>query len=124
MVVGLGFWALPRKSVVVATLARALLMAAEVAVRPKLASRRNVAGPSEPGRGSRGATNAGQPVKLPRFAAAFEAVGPRRLGLNPLPMLDAAPEAFWSLVPLPENMLLFRTSLLIVSEAIADARAG
>ena len=45
---------MPRKSVVGAALSRALLMAAEVAVSPKLASRRNVAGPSEPGRGSRG----------------------------------------------------------------------
>src|SRR5208283_6158973 len=89
-VVGLGFSGLPRKSVVVATLSSALLIAAEVDSSPKLASRKNVAGPSDPGRGSRGAINAGYPVKLPRSAAAFAARGPSRVGSNPLPMFSAA----------------------------------
>ena len=73
-----------------ATLSSALLIAAEVESSPKLASRKNVAGPSDPGRGSYGATNAGYPVKLPRLAAAFAASGPSLVGSNPLPMLTAA----------------------------------
>ena len=108
----------------VAAPAQALLMAAEVPVRPKLASRRNVAGPSEPGRGSRGATKAGQPVKFPWFAAASVAFGPSKFWLKPLavPMLDVAPEAFWSLVPLPENMLALQDQLVRRLRGDAHAR--
>ena len=83
-----------------------------------------MAGPSEPGRGSRGATNAGYPVKLPRLAAAFAASGPSNAGLNPLPMLTAAVGVTVSLAPLPENRLLLRTSLFRVWEIDAQATAG
>ena len=55
----IGVRALPRKSVVGADAVQGVVDGGRGSVRPKLASRRNVAGPSEPGRGSRGATKAG-----------------------------------------------------------------
>ena len=63
-------------------------------------------------------------MKLPRLADALEASGPSRAGSKPLPMFTAAKALLVSLAPLPENMLLFRTSLLSVCEEMpTPARA-
>ena len=56
---------LPRKSVGIAVASQALSMAAEAEVDWKSASMKKFAGPSEPGRGSIGKTNAGLPTKFP-----------------------------------------------------------
>src|SRR4051812_35762882 len=74
-------------------------MATEFEVIEKLASTKNDAGPSAPGRGSRGATNDGLPVKLPNWSG----VGPRLAGLKPPPMLTASSAGLASFGPLPEK---------------------
>ena len=111
--VGLGFCGVAQEVGRGRTLSRELLMAAEVPLSPKLASRRNVAGPSEPGRGSRG-DEGGTAGVVAQVGGGGRGRGAQQARIDPLPMFAAAP---WGEIacPLPENMLLFRSSLLGVT---------
>src|SRR5262249_7408949 len=103
-------------SVGIATASQALSMAADWAVRSKLASTKRSAGPSDPGRGSRGDTNAGAPTKLPRASG----VEPRTAGLKPLPRLLVSSAGEVSLGPFPENMLFRKVTLFGLDELMAS----
>src|SRR6185437_13352349 len=91
-------------------------IAAEFAVMSKLASRKNSAGPSAPGRGSRAETNDGAPLKLPNPSGVDE----RAAGSKPPPTLNVSSAGLESLGPLPMNMLPRSASLLGALAATAD----
>ena len=74
-----------RKSVGIAVASQALSIAAEAAVNWKSASRKKLAGPSEPGLGSIGKTKAGLPTKLPWLSVAACGCRSQRGGAEAVP---------------------------------------